>query len=186
MATLTDDAPVIRLPVPASADVQAFLLLEADLLDRRELDAWLSLYTKDAVYWMPAEPGEPDPEQRVSLFYDDRSILEDRVWRLGHPKMFSQNPPARQVRVLSTPVLADVNESVSGGSDGNDDDNDDAPRVIVRTKFVMFEHRLREQRTFGGEYVHTLVDHGDGWRIARKLVHLVNCDAVLWNIGVPI
>jgi ethylbenzene dioxygenase beta subunit len=178
MATPTDDAPAIRLPVQASADVQAFLLLEADLLDRRELDAWLSLYTKDAVYWMPAEPGEPDPEQRISLFYDDRSILEDRVWRLGHPKMFSQNPPARQVRVLSTPVLADAS---LGESDSND-----ASRVIVRTKFVMFEHRLREQRTFGGEYVHTLVDHGDGWRIARKLVHLVNCDAVLWNIGVPI
>lgn len=180
MATLTDEAPAIRLPVQASADVQAFLLLEADLLDRRELDAWLSLYTKDAVYWMPAEPGEPDPEQRISLFYDDRSILEDRVWRLGHPKMFSQNPPARQVRVLSTPVLANA------GTSESEDANDDASRVIVRTKFVMFEHRLREQRTFGGEYVHTLVDHGDGWRIARKLVHLVNCDAVLWNIGVPI
>jgi ethylbenzene dioxygenase beta subunit len=164
-------APVKPL-VPAAADVQAFLLLEADLLDRRLLDDWLSLYTQDAVYWMPADRGETNPETRISLFYDDRSILEDRVWRLGHPKMFSQNPPVRQVRILSTPVLT---EEVHDGSS-----------LSVRTKFIMFEHRLREQRTFGGEYVHSLERHGEQWRIARKVVHLVNCDAVLWNIGVPI
>jgi benzoate/toluate 1,2-dioxygenase beta subunit len=165
-------APVPLLPV-APIEVQQFLLFEADLLDRRALDQWLTLYTPDCIYWMPAESPEGDPERQVSLFFDDRSILEDRVWRLGHPKMFSQNPPVRQVRVLSPPRL-DV-----GGSAGG--------RIVTRTKFILFEHRLREQRTFGGEYEHTLVpDEGQGYRIARKVVRLVNCDAVLWNIGVPI
>lgn len=161
------------LPVPAPADVQAFLMLEADLLDTRELDAWLALYTQDAVYWVPAEAGESNPEERISLFYDDRSILEDRIWRLGHPKMFSQNPPVRQVRVLSVPLVH-----------GTEHPQHD--RIVTRTKFVLFEHRLREQRTFGGEYVHTLVKQDGEWFISRKVVRLVNCDAVLWNIGVPL
>jgi 3-phenylpropionate/cinnamic acid dioxygenase small subunit len=161
------------LPVPAPVDVQAFLMLEADLLDTRELDAWLGLYTKEAVYWVPAEAGETNPEERISLFYDDRSILEDRIWRLSHPKMFSQNPPVRQVRVMSVPVL-------DGAGYAQED------HMVTRTKFVLFEHRLREQRTFGGEYVHTLVKRDNAWFIKRKVVHLVNCDAVLWNIGVPL
>ncbi|MDX3907414.1 MAG: aromatic-ring-hydroxylating dioxygenase subunit beta [Pigmentiphaga sp.] len=154
----------------APADAQAFLMFEADLLDSRSFDAWLELYTADAIYWVPAEHGESDPSRRVSLFYDDRSILEDRIWRLGHPKMFSQNPPARQVRVLSTPLV----EEASGD------------RLRLRTKFIMFEHRLREQRTFGGTYQHVLAKQNDTWKIQRKVVHLVNCDTVLWNIGVPI
>lgn len=157
----------------ASSNVQEFLLFEADLLDRRALEDWLALYTPDCVYWMPAESPEGDPEKRISLFFDDRSILEDRVWRLGHPKMFSQNPPVRQVRVLSPPRL-----DTSASSDG---------RLVTRTKFILFEHRLREQRTFGGEYEHTLVPGEAGaYLIARKVVRLVNCDTVLWNIGVPI
>lgn len=155
-------------------DVQEFLLLEADLLDRREFDAWLAMYTSDAVYWMPAEHGDSDPEARISLFYDDRSILEDRVWRLAHPKMFSQNPPVRQVRVLAPTTLMPNARA-------------DATRLAARTKFLLFEHRLREQRTFGGTYEHDIVRGDDGqWMIARKVVRLVNCDTVLWNIGVPI
>jgi len=154
----------------APADVAALVMHEADLLDERALDAWLALYTQDALYWVPADHGDSDPLRRVSLFYDDRSIMEDRVWRLGHPKMFSQNPPARQVRVLSTPMV----EASGPGT------------MSVRTKFVMFEHRLREQRTFGGVYLHELVRLEEAWMIRRKVVHLVNRDTVLWNIGVPI
>jgi benzoate/toluate 1,2-dioxygenase beta subunit len=156
----------------ASDDVHEFLLKEADLLDRRHLQDWLALFTQDCVYWMPAESPEGDPERRVSLFFDDRSILEDRIWRLDHPKMFSQNPPVRQVRVLSHPLMDAAGEGAS--------------ECTTRTRFILFEHRLREQRTFGGEYEHTLRREGSGYRIARKTVRLVNCDGVLWNIGVPI
>lgn len=174
MSLATDTAappqapPIARL---APAEVQQFLLHEAELLDARALDAWLALYTADCTYWVPAEPGDPDPTRRVSLFHDDRSILEDRVWRLGHPRMYSQNPPARQVRVLSQAVLAP---------------SPDPARTCTRTKFVLFEHRQREQRTFGGTYEHELVATADGWRIARKVVRLVQCDTVLWNLGIPL
>jgi 3-phenylpropionate/cinnamic acid dioxygenase small subunit len=174
MSAAAVDAPVQAPPIArlAPPEVQQFLLHEADLLDRREFDAWLALYTPDCTYWVPAEPGDPDPTRRVSLFFDDRSILVDRVWRLGHPRMYSQNPPARQVRVLSPPVLA----------------ADDATpaRVRTRTKFILFEHRQREQRTFGGTYEHELEPHEGTWRIARKVVRLANCDTVLWNLGVPL
>lgn len=173
--TLADKpAETVQAPQPrtlATPDIQAFLLLEAELLDAKRLEEWLALYTADCVYWMPAEPGQTDMETRISLYYDDRQILEDRIGRLRHPKMFSQNPPARQVRVVSAPVMAEGSGPES---------------PVVLSNFVMFEHRGREQRVFGGQYEHTLRRVDGQWRIARKVVRLANCDAVLWNIGVPL
>jgi len=157
----------------APRGIHEFLLYEAALLDARELDAWLELLTEEAIYWVPAKRDQTDPDRHISLFYDTRSIMNDRIWRLGHPKMFSQNPPVRQVRILSNIVTAD-------------EVGEDAQQVVVHSKFIMFEHRLSEQRTFGGDYEHLLVRNGNDWRIARKTVRLVNCDSPLWNIGVPI
>ena len=164
--------PDMALWAPAPIELQQFLLMEADLLDQRRLPEWLSLYTLDAVYWVPAEHGDVDPERRISLFYDDRSILEDRVWRLGHPKMFSQKPPVRQARVLSIPTVLEGSPN--------------ADRVVTSTKFILFENRLREQRTFGGTYEHHLVRQEGQWMVQRKVVRMPNCDSLLWNIGVPI
>lgn len=183
MQTMLDEArpPEATQPAPvrqvlAPPVLQEFILHEADLLDRRELDAWLSLLTEDAIYWVPAEPEQTDATRRISLFYDDRSIMNDRIWRLGHPKMFSQRPPARQVRVVSNFTVAPATTL----------DIADGSTIDVRSKFILFEHRLKEQRTFGGVYEHSLVRVGDDWKIARKTVRLANCDAVLWNLGVPL
>jgi 3-phenylpropionate/cinnamic acid dioxygenase small subunit len=185
MQTMQDEAVQAEAMQPASARVrqvlapavlQEFILHEADLLDRLELESWLSLLTADAIYWVPAEPGQTDATRRISLFYDDRSIMDDRIWRLRHPKMFSQRPPARQVRVVSNFTVAP----------GTTLDVPEGAVIDVRSKFILFEHRLKEQRTFGGVYEHGLVRSGDDWKIARKTVRLANCDAVLWNLGVPL
>ena len=179
MKTSTDAFPADELapalpPTPrqlAPADMQAFLLMEAALLDERRFEEWLSLYTADCIYWMPAEPDQTDADKRISLFYDQRSTLEDRIWRLRHPKMFSQNPPVRQTRLVSNIVIGD------GGSDQS---------PVLLSCFIMFENRLKEERVFGGRIEHVLRRAGDQWRIAKKTVRLANCDAFLWNIGVPI
>jgi 3-phenylpropionate/cinnamic acid dioxygenase small subunit len=163
--------PAPALPTLAPAELCALLYLEAELLDSRRLEEWLALLTEDFTYWMPAECGQTDHEQRVSLYADDREIMEDRVWRLKHPKMFSQNPRAQQVRVLSNMIVVD--QSVAG-------------EITIRSKFIAFEHRLTEHRVFGGEYEHHLRQVGGAWRIARKIVRLANCEGVLWNIGVPL
>lgn len=168
--------PVPPLPFLAPAEIVALLTLEAQLLDARRLEEWLSLLTSDFVYWVPAEHGQTDAESRISLVYDDRAILEDRVWRLKHPKMFSQNPQARQVRVVSGMVTDGAVDPATSS-------------LVVRSKFVMFEHRQAHNRTFGGDYEHRLVrdaSTGGEWRIASKTVRLANCDAVLWNVAVPL
>ena len=39
---------------------EQFLIHEARLLDEGKFDDWLALFTPDAWYWVPSEPGQPD------------------------------------------------------------------------------------------------------------------------------
>ena len=36
-------------------EAEDFLYLEADLLDKRDYDAWLKLFTRDGIYWLPMD-----------------------------------------------------------------------------------------------------------------------------------
>ena len=77
---------------------EQFLLLEARLLDEARFDEWLALFTPEASYWVPSEPGQADPLETVSLIYDDRRLLETRVRRLASPRIYSQEPRSRTSR----------------------------------------------------------------------------------------
>jgi benzoate/toluate 1,2-dioxygenase beta subunit len=68
-------------------DVEKFLYTEARLLDDRDFEGWLELYTSDSEFWMPAWDDDDsltnDPQSQVSLiWYGNRGGLEDRVFRI--------------------------------------------------------------------------------------------------------
>jgi 3-phenylpropionate/cinnamic acid dioxygenase small subunit len=151
-------------------EAEAFLLKEARLLDEARFEDWLALFTEDAWYWVPALPDQPDPHEFVSLIYDDRRLLETRVRRLHNPNIHAQTPPARASRTVAN-VTIEENE-------GN--------AVITRSKLVMVEYRANAQRLFAGTCRHRLVGQGDAARIAWKRVDLVNCDAELDGLVLPL
>jgi 3-phenylpropionate/cinnamic acid dioxygenase small subunit len=148
---------------PAAAE--AFLLHEARLLDEARWDDWLALFTDDACYWVPSQPGQQSPYDTVSLIYDDRRLLETRVRRLQDPNTHAQTPPARASRVVA-------NVTIEANGD-------------VRSKLVMVEYRRNQQRLFAATVLHRLVSRGADLRIASKRVDLVNCDAELDGIVLP-
>jgi 3-phenylpropionate/cinnamic acid dioxygenase small subunit len=139
---------------------------EADLLDDREFERWLDLFTDDAVYWVPARPGPADPDRHVSLIYDDRARMADRVWRLTVGPAHAQIPPSATRRLIT-------NVRVAPTGDGD---------VLIRSNFAIYEVRKGVQRDFAGRYEHLVTPHGDGWRIRSKTVRLVNCDAPIFNL----
>jgi benzoate/toluate 1,2-dioxygenase beta subunit len=149
---------------------EQFLLLEARLLDEARFDEWLALFTPEASYWVPSEPGQADPLETVSLIYDDRRLLETRVRRLASPRIYSQEPRSRTSRIVTNVTI---------------EDDADAATTLVRSKFVLIEFRRNEQRLFGGTSFHRLTVIGGDIRIASKRVDLVNCDAPLDGIVVP-
>jgi 3-phenylpropionate/cinnamic acid dioxygenase small subunit len=148
---------------------ERFLMHEARLLDDARFDEWLALFTGDAWYWVPSEPGQDNPHDTVSLIYDDRRLLETRVRRLASPRIYSQEPRSRTSRMVGNVTIED------GGGNA----------CTVRSKFVMIEYRRESQRLFAGTALHRLVLADGGIRIAWKRVDLVDCDAPHDGLVVP-
>src|ERR1700733_15271223 len=94
-----------------------FLLDEAELLDTRRLDEWTSLFTEDAVYWLPMDSGQVAPGDGLNIIYDDRLRLLDRVSRLNSGLAFSDEPHSVTSHTLSpVRVLAgDQAQQAAGG-----------------------------------------------------------------------
>jgi 3-phenylpropionate/cinnamic acid dioxygenase small subunit len=171
--TILDTSARGSSPVTAEMGLracEALLIHEARLLDEGHFDAWLALFTPDARYWVPSQPGQTSPFDTVSLMYDDRRLLETRVRRLADPRIYSQEPRSRTSRIITNLSLE------PHGSE---------PGQIVRSKFILVEYRREEQRLFAGTYIHRLVGNGETARIAMKRVDLVNCDAPLDGLVVP-
>ena len=150
---------------------EAFLIHEARLLDEARFDEWLALFTADAWYWVPSQPGQESPRDTVSLIYDDRRLLETRVRRLASPRIYSQEPRSRTSRIVANVTIEDA------AADGQ--------ACTTRSKFQLLEFRRNAQTAYAGTSFHRLVRADDGIRIAWKRVDLVNCDAALEGLLVP-
>lgn len=148
-----------------NAEIEQFLYTEAMYLDRGLYDEWLALFTDDGMYWVPATPGQEDPYNHVSLYFEDKVLREMRVRRLRHAQAFSLQSPVRASRIVGN-VLVEDDGATSGV-------------CRVRSAFHMLELQFGEQQTYGGWYTHELVRGGSSFKIQLKRVDLINCDAPL-------
>jgi 3-phenylpropionate/cinnamic acid dioxygenase small subunit len=153
------------------ATCEQFLIHEARLLDEARFDEWLTLFTADAWYWVPSEPGQKSPRDTISLIYDDRRLLETRVRRLSSPRIYSQEPRSRTSRIVANVTIEEA------ATDGR--------ACTTRSKFQLLEYRRNAQTAYAGTSFHGLVRAGEDIRIAWKRVELVNCDAALEGLLVP-
>jgi len=74
----------LTLATVTREQVEDFMFLEAEILDEWRLKEWLTLFTQDATYNVPATDVAPNASPDSALFYvaDDRFRLEQRVERL--------------------------------------------------------------------------------------------------------
>ena len=140
--------------------VEQFLYRQADLLDRKEWQAWIDLFTDDGHYWMPASPEQTTGEGVPSIFYEDRNLMSVRMRRVQHPDAWSQRPLWGTNHIVGNVVV----------------ESDDAAKgeLVVRSRFHMMEFRRETSRHFAGSYVHHLVRSGDDFRIRLQRVDMVN------------
>lgn len=146
--------------------VQSFLYREARLMDQHAYDEWFALWTDDALYWVPCNDDDIDPERHVSIVYENKRGLEDRIARLKSGAAYAQDPKSRLSRVIS-------NVEIEEGSGGE---------LIVHSTFNVTALRRRRMDTFAGRTTHTLRPDGDSFKIARKKVLLINNDEVINNL----
>lgn len=144
-------------------NIEDFLYHEADCLDRADLDAWMQLYTEDGVYWMPASPTQTDPDTHISIFNDDRLLMEIRRRNFGHEFAASMEYDVRSSHLISNVRVIDGKES------------DGEFRVASNFQAALFYRG--EQTLYAGRYTHDLVRNGEDLKIRRKRVDLINCDS---------
>lgn len=151
-----------------TAEAEAFLYLEAELLDERRFDAWLGLYAEEATYWIP-QGADADPRFEVQLMLDDRRRLRERVLRLSGGHAYSQDPPSRTVHLISNVRVVDEQPEL----------------LTVASVQLITEVRRNRQMQYAGRVLHELVaaEQGEGgWLIRRKEIRLVNSDVPLGNV----
>jgi benzoate/toluate 1,2-dioxygenase beta subunit len=141
--------------------VQQFLYGEARLLDSRQYEQWLDLLAPDFVYWVPSNHGEANLRDQVSVNFDDRRRIEDRVTFASKAGSFAQTPPSRTLRSL-TNVQAwrgsmGLYEATAGLSIS-------AYRRSRTVQFVGHLHVLLEDSAAGN------------FRIRMKIIDLLDCD----------
>jgi 3-phenylpropionate/cinnamic acid dioxygenase small subunit len=146
--------------------VESFLYREARLMDQHAYDEWLALWADDALYWIPSNEDDYDPERHISIVYETRSRLEDRIARLKSGAAFAQDPKSRLSRVVSNVEI----------------ENDSGAETIVHSTFNLTALRRGRVDIFAGRTIHKLRSYEDSFKMAYKKVLLINNDVVINNL----
>lgn len=148
-------------------DVEQFLFREARLADEHRYEEWEELWTDDAIYWVPANGENIDPEKEMSIIYDNRSRIGLRVRQLLSGKRYTQDPRSSLRRIIGNIELL--------GRDGDD--------IRVAANSIVFESSQRGETIWGARNEYTLRREDDGFRLARKKVALVNNDRAIYTMS---
>jgi benzoate/toluate 1,2-dioxygenase subunit beta len=130
-------------------------------MDEGRYADWLALWSQeDVLYWVPC--GEKtDPRSEVSIIYDDRERLIQRVERLMSGTVLAVEPRPRMRRVVSNIEI--VSQSSS--------------KTVVESNFVLGISRYSGLQFWAGRNRHELCRLGAAeYKIRQKRVDLINAD----------
>jgi len=144
--------------------IERFLYHEARLMDAHRYDEWYALWDEDATYWVPANDDDIDPARNVSVIYDRRGQLRNRIQRLRETLWLKEAAP-RLKRLVSN--------IEAGGDDAS---------IEVSSNFILAELHHHSQIVWAGTSIHRLVPQGDSFKIKYKKVLLLNNNEPLPNM----
>jgi p-cumate 2,3-dioxygenase beta subunit len=129
-----------RLPhreVDIEREVERFITAESALLDEWRLKEWLSLFTEDARYWVPAtDLPEGQPGLTLGLIDDDFARLQARVERLLSRHAHREFPWSRTRRLVTNIRV----------------DSSDEHEIRACAAFLVYRIRNRHMDPYIGRY----------------------------------
>lgn len=158
--------------------VQAFLSLEARLMDDHHLNEWVNLFSDDVRYWMPVVTNrigrdvgkEISRFGEVAHFDDDKTSLRNRVKRLATGMAWAETPPSRTRHLVSNVEILE-----QGGTG----------ELRVRSNFLIYRSHLEyDYEIFSGYREDTLRPQGDSWQICRRDIILDQSVVTQKNLGI--
>lgn len=158
MNTATKTCPITK------DEAEDFLFAQADFLDDRNYEEWLTLFAPDAWYWIPARPTDTDPDSEISFMFDDFPMMVARCERLLAAGTAGQQPLTR-----SSHIIGNVQVVKDGSEDGE---------IVVKSRFHVTQFRRDVTKFYAGGTTHTLVRTDAGLRIKLQRVNLIDCDGI--------
>ena len=141
---LISDQAVARLLL--KDEVERFLFAEAELLDDRRYEEWLSLLDEDIRYYMPMRRnvkfGELEREftrkgQDINWFDEGKDTLTRRVNQILTGVHWAEEPLSRICHIVSNVQVLDAQPSVSEPSE-----------VSVKCRFIIYRNRIETETDF--------------------------------------
>ena len=86
----SDPFAVADVSLETQRAVEQFLYRQAEILDEKQWDDWLALFTEDGHYWMPANEDDTTGHRVPAIFWEDHDIMTMRIRRNSHPRAHSQ------------------------------------------------------------------------------------------------
>ncbi|MGO2234392.1 hypothetical protein B6N13_17805 [Marinomonas sp. UCMA 3892] len=145
----------------------AFIWHEADLLDHKEYQDWLSLWDKSGLYIVPTDNNETDYENTLNLALDDADMRRMRVARLESGESVSAGSVNGTVRMVSRVRILEETTDY----------------VVVRCAMTLNELRHGKLVTYPADLEYRLKPTADGFVIDRKVVKLMHADGFLRTVS---
>jgi len=149
-------------------EIEDFLYAEADLLDERQFEKWLELFTDDLRYWMPMRKNlafaerERDitGEDDVAWIDDDKATLTKRVQQVLTGIHWAEEPLSRVSRLVSNIRLVSQIETIAEGEE-----------FVVKSHILLHRNRLETETDFiAGRREDTLRRSGESFKISRRKI----------------
>lgn len=165
------------IPYQLWHEVQQFLFEEAHLLDSRRFKEWVELFTEDTLYWAPILTNRIGRDAKLEVselggsahFEDTKTSLRNRVNRFDTGMAWAEVPPSRTRHLIS-------NVQVLPAEPGH---------LHARSAFLVYRSHLEsDQEIYAGARNDLLRRDGDGWKIARREIHLDQAAVLGKNLAI--
>ena len=152
-------------------EIEEFLYHEAELLDERRFEDWLTLLTDDIRYYMPMRRnvkfGESDREftrqgQDINWFDEGKDTLTRRVNQILTGVHWAEEPLSRICHMVSNVQVLEVTPSAS-----------EAAQARIKSRFMIYRNRVETETDFlVGKREDLLRRVGDEWKLAHRKIIL--------------
>jgi len=154
------------------SEVEEFLYDEAELLDSRQLKAWLDTLAEDVLYFMPmtfnvkfgehASREHTKIEKEMSWHNEGKWTLTKRVEQILTGVHWAEEPLSRFCRLISNIQITGVRTSDDGEQE-----------IAVRSKFHIYQNRCEyEEYNFIGKREDVIRRTAQGMKLARREISL--------------
>jgi len=143
-------------------DVANFLYHEAEVLDERRYEEWLSLLAEDVRYWMPIRRNVKLGELEREFTREGQDTLTRRVQQILTGVHWAEEPLSRLCHMVSNVQLLGADPSVQ-----------EPARVTVKSRFLIYRNRVEtETDILVGKREDVLRRVDGGWKISRRKIVL--------------